>query len=99
MKKLIGFMLILTVIILTSCDNTPAKIDSPEKGTTVELQQKASLDTNCYKVIVDDNKLYVINSDNLLVAKAENTDGDVLTMLIFAAAGILLMTVIGIAKN
>jgi len=93
MKKYLFILSAVLVIGLTSCDNTPAKVENPAQATTVELQQKAMADTTCYKIVVEDNKLYALNEDNVVVASAKNEDGGVAGLILLIIVGLVLLTI------
>lgn len=95
MKKL---FIVLCLIVLSSCTNTPTKVDNPKLETTVELQQLACIDTTFYKVVEKDDTVYIINPKTQLVEKKlHNYTGLVggfgITILIFMLIIILLMVI------
>ena len=78
MKYLI---ILITLITLASCENTPIKVNNRAKETTVELINESLQDTtyNLYRVVVKDNTIYCINEEDDLVSyKASNQDGSLL---------------------
>jgi PBP1b-binding outer membrane lipoprotein LpoB len=81
MKKL--FTMLALGLLLTSCSNTPTKVEDPKTVTTVELQQLAKIDSTTYKVVEKDNKVYILSTkDNMVVKRISNHSGELLTVVI-----------------
>ncbi len=99
MKKLFTF-LILSCLLLTSCDTEKIKVENPIKETTVEIQSLAKLDTNTYKVIFIKNDVYMVNTKTNLVdyKNKNNTRGTntamlfLFTMLIIVLIALIIIT-------
>lgn len=96
MKKLITLVSIALMFTLTSCSNTPTKVDNPDKVTTVELQNIAKADTNTYKVVnyispSGSETMFIINPKvDKVVMKVDNNSGDFHTFIMVSL--ILLFT-------
>lgn len=71
MKKLFT-LLILSCLLLTSCDTIPIKVENPARETTTEVQQLAKSNTNTYKVVFIKDDAYMINTKT-------NLYGDILS--------------------
>jgi PBP1b-binding outer membrane lipoprotein LpoB len=79
MKKLL--LILTTVLLFSACDNTPIKVENKQKVTTVELQQLAKIDTNLYKVVISNDKLYYINPKTELVEGVVSNESGVVSTL------------------
>ena len=76
-------MIMLLGTLLCSCNTTPTKVENPKEVTTVELQQLASIDSTCYRVVEKDDTVYVLSTtDNTVVKQVHNHSGIVDTLLL-----------------
>ena len=81
MKNL--FMIAVLGLTMTSCNNTPTKVENPKEVTTVELQQLASIDSVTYKVVEKDDTVYILSiKDNTVVKQIRNDSGALTTAVI-----------------
>jgi PBP1b-binding outer membrane lipoprotein LpoB len=98
MKKLLTTILFL-VLIIASCDKSPINpTKNPEKETTQEMLNIVNQDTNCYKVAIIDDELYVIK-DNLVIYNPDNDSGTVLTIFLFMFISYGVILLIGILND
>lgn len=73
MKKYL--FLILGIILISSCvSNTDVNVKDPQKETTVQLQNLAKIDTNYYKVVEQNDVVYILQKD-IVVKKVKNDSG------------------------
>jgi hypothetical protein len=85
---------------LTSCNNTPTKVENPKKVTTVELQQMAKIDSTTYKVVEKDNTVYVLSTkDNMVVKTVSNDSGLVFTLILFIFVILFIATILSAAAS
>ncbi len=66
MKKLLLFVAIVT---LFGCNNAIVDVKDPYKETTCEIQRLAEIDTAIYKIVIQDNSIYLLNTKTNLVDK------------------------------
>ena len=57
LKKVI---VILALMCLFSCNDTPIEVENPDKVTTLEMQS-SSLKDSCFYVFIDGRNTYVLN--------------------------------------
>lgn len=93
MKKII--VIVGLILISFSCSNTPMAVADSNKETTLEIQQLANQDTNCYKVVELNDCLYVLQ-DQKVVMKVLNLSGTVETLLLGTLLIVLLMVILAI---
>ena len=80
MKTILKLMTL--TLVLGSCSMQDINVNS-EKTTTVEIQNLANQDSTLYKVVDLNNKLYIVNSSNMVVKKVNYNDGDIKTIALF----------------
>jgi PBP1b-binding outer membrane lipoprotein LpoB len=98
MKKL--FTMLVLGLLLTSCSDTPIKVEDPKAVTTVELQQLAKIDSTTYKVVEKDNKVYILSTkDNMVVKKISNDSGAFVTAVTILLALLLCILIIILIIN
>ena len=98
MKNL--FMIAVLGLTMTSCNNTPTKVENPKKVTTVELQQLASIDSVTYKVVEKDDTVYIFSTkDNTVVKQIRNDSGALTTAVILVFILVVGLWVSLIFKN
>jgi hypothetical protein len=88
MKTILKLMTL--TLVLGSCSMQDININS-EKTTTVEIQNLAKQDSTMYKVVDLNNKLYVVDSSNMVVKKVNYDDapfktGTLIFFLLFGLA-------------
>ena len=91
MKKL--FLFITTLLLLSSCDNTPMEVENPDKKTTLEILKLAEKDTTTVKVVVLDDTLYVLE-DNKVTHEVINHSGALATLVLILIMLIVSITII-----
>lgn len=97
MKKLI---LILTVLFLTSCGGTHIKeVENKEKETTLEVLNLLQKDTTCYKVVVMETRIIVLDENNLVKYKVDNGSKDLEGTLISIFALVFVVIILLMVLN
>jgi len=93
MKKL--FTMLALGLVLTSCSDTPIKVQNPKTETTIELQQLAKIDSTTYKVVEKGNEVYILSTeDNMVVKEIRNYSGLVDTALLLIVLLFILVFII-----
>jgi PBP1b-binding outer membrane lipoprotein LpoB len=96
MKKII--IIVGLILISFSCSNTPIAVADSNKETTLEIQQLANQDTNCYKVVELNDILYVLQ-DQKVVIKVSNDSGALNSILLVFLLIWLLVIIIALILN
>jgi hypothetical protein len=81
MKKIKLLSLLTTIILLSSCQDFRIRDNRKETLTTVEILNLAEKDTILYKVILNNNCLYAINTNNNLVEFKAANSSDIIFVL------------------
>jgi hypothetical protein len=98
MKTILKLMTL--TLVLGSCNMQDINVNS-EKTTTVEIQNLANQDSTLYKVVDLNNNLYIVNSSNMVVKKANYDDAPFKTgtLIFFLLFGLFFIAFISGIKD
>lgn len=94
MKRLIFSLLVVSSLFLASCASTPINVATEDQKakTTVEIQQRAAIDSTIYKAVVVSNSVYLVNpKTNLVEKQIDNDSGVTATLMLFVMLLLLLL--------
>jgi TRAP-type mannitol/chloroaromatic compound transport system permease small subunit len=98
MKTILKLMTL--TLVLGSCNMQNINVNS-EKTTTVEIQNLANQDSTLYKAVDLNNKLYVVDSSNMVVKKVNYDDAPFKTgtLIFFLLSCLFFIAFISGVKN
>jgi hypothetical protein len=91
MKKIKLLSLLTTIILLSSCQDFKINDSRKETLTTVEILNLAEKDTTLYKVILNNDCLYAINTNNNLVEFKAANSSKIIFVLFWIIVALVIM--------
>jgi len=88
-------LIIVLVLMLSSCASGFVKVDSPEKEITLEIIKMAKSDTTEYKIVELDKNIYAVNDDKVVLINEDSVTLNKFTTIILLLIFVIIILIWG----